>query len=59
MASKGARILVRMECSEGSGDFYTTEKNPKNTTEKMTMRKYNRKLRRVVKYVEKKIASKK
>lgn len=48
-------IKVKMECSEGSGHFYTTTKNPRNHPEKMELRKYNPKLRRVVIYKEKKI----
>ena len=48
-------IKVKMECSEGSGHFYTTTKNPRNHPEKMELRKYNPKLRKVVLYKEKKI----
>lgn len=48
-------IKVKMECSEGSGHFYTTTKNPRNKPEKMELRKYNPKLRKVVLYKEKKI----
>ncbi|MCC5792399.1 MAG: 50S ribosomal protein L33 [Legionellaceae bacterium] len=48
-------IKVKMECSEGSGHFYTTTKNPRNKPEKMAMRKYNPVLRRHVIYKEKKI----
>ena len=48
-------IKVKMECSEGTGHFYTTTKNPRNHPEKMELKKYNPKLRRVVIYKEKKV----
>lgn len=54
MASK-VRIKVRMECTEGTGHFYTTIKNPRNTTDKMRLRKYNPVLRKHVEYKETKI----
>ena len=48
-------IKVKMECSEGTGHFYTTTKNPRNHPEKMKLKKYKPKLRRVVIYKEKKV----
>lgn len=55
MAKKGAREKIRMVCSEGSGHFYTTVKNRRNTTEKLELKKYNPKLRKHVLYKEGKI----
>jgi large subunit ribosomal protein L33 len=52
--SKG-RILVRMNSSEGTGSYYTTTVNPRNTTEKLKIKKYDRKLRRHVIFVQDKI----
>lgn len=55
MAAKRTRILVRMVSTAGTGYFYTTEKNPRNTTSKMQLRKYDPKIRKVVNFKEEKI----
>lgn len=49
------REKIKLESSEGDGHFYTTDKNKRVTTEKLTMIKFNPKLRKHVKYVEKKL----
>lgn len=54
MASK-KRITIKLESTGGTGCFYTTRKNPTNTPEKMTRMKFDRVLRRHVKFVEKKV----
>lgn len=48
------RILVKMQSSE-SDHFYTTEKNPRNTPDKLEFYKYDPILRKKVLYKEKKI----
>lgn len=48
-------VKVRMNCTEGTGHFYTTTKNPRTHPEKMELRKYNPVLRRYVVYKEGKI----
>ena len=48
MANKGPRILVRMnstgknEKNKPTGTFYTTEKNSRNTTDKLKLKKFDR-----------------
>lgn len=41
MAAKSPRIKIRMVSEAGTGYFYTTTKNPRNTTEKLQLRKYD------------------
>merc|ERR1711966_650580 len=48
---KGIRVVITLECTEARGlgetpSRYTTEKNRKNTSEKLELMKYNRYLRR-------------
>lgn len=40
MAKKGPRVKVKLESPDGD-HFYTTEKNTRNTTEKLSLRKFN------------------
>lgn len=62
MASKN-RILIRLESTAGTGEFYTTEINPKNLIENNNklpnQRKYDKKLRRVVEFKQTSITKKK
>lgn len=55
MAAKKTRILIRLVSSAGTGYFYTTEKNPRNTTSKMSLKKYDPKARKTVIFKEEKI----
>jgi large subunit ribosomal protein L33 len=41
--------------SAGTGFFYTTKKNPRKTTEKLSLRKYDPKMRKHVEFKEAKI----
>lgn len=57
MAKKGDRIIITLECSESRKEGkipsrYTTQKNKKNSTGKMELRKYNPNLRRVTLHKE-------
>jgi large subunit ribosomal protein L33 len=57
MAKKGAREIIKMESTAGTGYFYTTNKNRKNTTEKLELKKYDPKAKKHVLFKEKKITS--
>ena len=52
MAKKGPRAAIKMESSAGTGHFYVTKKNSRNTTEKLRLKKYDPKARKHVEYVE-------
>ena len=53
--AKSAREKIRLNSSAGTGHFYTTDKNKKNTPEKMEMNKYDPVVRKHVPYKEGKI----
>ena len=53
MASKRGKI--RLTSSAGTGHFYTTDKNKKNTPDKLEMKKYDPVVRKHVVFKESKI----
>ena len=53
--AKPATLKIRLVSTADTGYFYVTKKNPKNTTEKMAMRKYDPVARRHVEFKEAKI----
>lgn len=53
--AKGKRDLIRLVSEEGTGEFYTTDKNKSNTPDKLRFKKYDKKLRRHVWFKEAKI----
>ena len=53
--AKSARDKIRLVSSAGTGHFYTTDKNKKNTPEKMEIKKYDPVVRKHVMYKEGKI----
>ena len=53
--AKPATIQIRLVSEAGTGFFYVTKKNPKNSTEKMQMRKYDPVIRKHVMFKEAKI----
>ncbi|NRA40803.1 MAG: 50S ribosomal protein L33 [Pseudomonadales bacterium] len=55
MAKKGARELIRLVSTAGTGHFYTTDKNKRNTPDKMVIKKYDPVVRKHVEYKEAKI----
>ena len=55
MAKKGAKTLIKLESTAGTGHFYVTKKNPRKSTEKLTLKKYDPKVRKHVEYKETKI----
>jgi large subunit ribosomal protein L33 len=56
MAKKdGPRMLIRLESTAGTGFFYTTQKNRRNTEQKLERKKYDPVVRKHVIFKEKKI----
>ena len=53
--AKPTTVKIRLVSSADTGFFYVTKKNPRNTTEKMTMRKYDPVVRKYVDFKEAKI----
>ena len=53
--AKATTIKIRLVSSADTGYFYVTFKNPKNTTEKLEMKKYDPVVRKHVLYKEAKI----
>ncbi len=53
--AKGSRDLIRLVSSAGTGHFYTTDKNKRNTPDKMVFKKYDPVVRKHVEYKEAKI----
>ena len=49
------RELIRLVSTANTGHFYTTDKNKKNTPEKMLVKKYDPVVRKHVEYKEGKI----
>ncbi len=54
MAKKGNRQLIKLVNPE-TGTFYITTKNRINTNEKLELKKFDKKTRKHVKFVEKKV----
>ncbi len=55
MAKKVAREKIKLISSAGTGHFYTTTKNKRNTPGKMEMKKYDPVVRQHVLYKEGKL----
>lgn len=55
MAKDGPRIKIKLVSSEGTGYFYTTTKNRRNTTAKLEFTKYDPIVRKHVVFKEAKI----
>ena len=53
--AKPATMQVKMVSTADTGHFYVTKKNPRNTTEKLEMKKYDPRVRKHVVYKETKI----
>lgn len=51
MAKKGAREIIKLKSTE-SDEVYWSVKNKRNTTERLELNKYDKKLRRHVKFKE-------
>jgi large subunit ribosomal protein L33 len=53
--AKPATIKIRLNSTADTGFFYVTKKNPRNTTEKMSFRKYDPVAKKHVEFKEGKI----
>jgi large subunit ribosomal protein L33 len=53
--AKPTTVLIKLVSTAGTGYFYTTKKNPRKTTEKLSFRKYDPKVRKHVEFKEAKI----
>ena len=53
--AKGGREKIKLESTAGTGHFYTTTKNKKNTPGKLEFKKYDPKVRKHVLYKEGKL----
>ncbi|MBM3796802.1 MAG: 50S ribosomal protein L33 [Acidobacteria bacterium] len=49
------RVIIKLVSSAGTGHYYTTTKNPKTKTEKLTTKKFDPVVRKHVDYKEHKI----
>jgi large subunit ribosomal protein L33 len=49
------RDLIKLVSTAGTGHYYTTDKNKKNTPDKLVMKKYDPVVRKHVDYKEAKI----
>lgn len=55
MAKKtGAREIIRLVCTEDEKHYVTTQKNKRNTPERLELMKYNKNLRKKTLHREKK-----
>jgi len=55
MTKRGSRELIKLISTAKTGFFYVTNKNKKTTKEKLTLRKYDPKIKRHVDFKEAKI----
>ncbi|BBE10943.1 50S ribosomal protein L33 [Halorhodospira halochloris] len=55
MAGKSGREKIKLVSSAGTGHFYTTDKNKRNTPHKLEMKKYDPVVRQHVTYRESKL----
>jgi len=55
MAKKSNTTLIKLLSTADTGVFYVTKKNPRNTTQKLELMKYDSKLRKHVLFKEAKI----
>lgn len=53
--AKPATVEIKLESTAGTGVFYVTKKNPRTKTEKLKIKKYDKKARKHVEFAEKKI----
>jgi large subunit ribosomal protein L33 len=53
--AKSATVLIKLVSTADTGYFYVTKKNPRAKTEKMTLKKYDPRVRKHVEFKESKI----
>jgi large subunit ribosomal protein L33 len=54
MAKDGPRIIIKLVSTAGTGFFYASEKNRRNTTAKLEIKKYDPVVRKHVVFKEQK-----
>ena len=47
--AKPSTVLIKLVSTAGTGYFYTTKKNPRSTTEKLNLKKYDPRARKHIK----------
>ncbi|TSA83138.1 50S ribosomal protein L33 [Deinococcus detaillensis] len=55
MAKDGPRMIIKMESTAGTGFYYTTTKNRRNTQAKLELKKYDPVVKKHVPFKEKKV----
>ncbi len=55
MAKSKVRVKIKLESTAGTGFYLTTTKNPRNTAEKIELKKYDKVIRKHVIFKEKKV----
>jgi large subunit ribosomal protein L33 len=55
MAKDGPRIIIKLMSTAGTGYFYASEKNRRNSTTKLELKKYDPVVRKHVVFKEQKI----
>jgi large subunit ribosomal protein L33 len=55
MAKDGPRMIIKMESTAGTGFYYTTTKNRRNTQAKLELKKYDPVAKKHVPFKEKKV----
>jgi large subunit ribosomal protein L33 len=53
--AKAATVLIKLISTANTGFFYTTKKNTRSTTDKLSFKKYDPKVRKHVEFKESKI----
>jgi large subunit ribosomal protein L33 len=53
--AKPNTVMIKLVSTAGTGTFYTTKKNTRKTTDKLTLRKFDPKIRKHVEFRETKI----
>ncbi len=53
--AKPTTVMIKLVSTAGTGTFYTTRKNTRKTTDKLTLRKFDPKIRKHVEFREAKI----
>ncbi len=53
--AKSATTLIKLVSTAGTGFFYTTKKNSRSSTEKLSLKKYDPRVRKHVEFKEAKI----
>jgi len=53
--AKPSTITIKLQSTENTGSYYVPSKNPRKTTEKLEMRKYDPVLRKHITFREAKI----